>query len=222
MMRENSIKKNITRGSGVLNKVMIIDEWPVFSHGLALSLNARECTALHSHYNSTENTLTEIEDGEYDAVFIGYSGAQDQKNVHAVTTALRFKNTPVFIMSEEKHYKEIMPLITHRCKILLRSECPERILQEVMSANYVNSYEVNGALSTDPMSTPSTPLTHAEKQVLSEMLKGYSLTEIAKRFSKSVKTISAQKQTAIKRLGVRNTQELYLFLTTARGKNLIR
>lgn len=220
-MRENSGKQRITCCNGVLDKVIIIDELPVFSHGLALTLNAKECVVLHSQYNTTEHILNEIESENYHAVFIGYSGAHDQENIRAVTSALKRTRTPVFVMSEEKHYERIGPLIFRNCKILRRNEFPERIVQEVMRSSAVQFSAINNVHSEDAIHIPSVSLTDAEKRVLGEMLKGYSLTEIAQRFSKSVKTISAQKHTAIKRLGIKNTQELYLFLSSEKGQSLM-
>ena len=55
-------------------------------------------------------------------------------------------------------------------------------------------------------------LTKSELSVLRLLSSGYSLTAIASMANKSVKTISAQKRSAMRRVGVENDQELYEYL----------
>lgn len=52
-------------------------------------------------------------------------------------------------------------------------------------------------------------LSQNEKVVILEVLKGKSVSEIALNMGKSLKTISGQKQSALRRLGIKNDYELF-------------
>ena len=52
-------------------------------------------------------------------------------------------------------------------------------------------------------------LTNSEKRVLSFLLKGYSQGQIARLLSRSIKTISAQKRSTVRKLGIKRDAELF-------------
>ncbi|WP_323117892.1 response regulator transcription factor [Burkholderia alba] len=60
-----------------------------------------------------------------------------------------------------------------------------------------------------PEQLAETPLSPREHEVLRCCLNGMTVSEIAVKFSRSRKTISAQKQSAYRKLGVRNDVELF-------------
>ncbi|MBH2952320.1 hypothetical protein I5Q45_25080 [Serratia marcescens] len=59
-------------------------------------------------------------------------------------------------------------------------------------------------------------ISEQESYVLREWIKGVTVTEIAKRCNRSVKTISSHKRNAMKKLMVKNDRELYWQLTRER------
>ncbi|WP_236178162.1 MULTISPECIES: response regulator transcription factor [Pseudomonas] len=71
------------------------------------------------------------------------------------------------------------------------------------------------AIATDSQQSPSHDLLSSpllslkEKEVLRCCLEGLGVTQIALKFSRSRKTISGQKRTALKKLGIRNDAELF-------------
>ena len=66
----------------------------------------------------------------------------------------------------------------------------------------------SATVSSDTLSDmPS--LSPREREVLRCCLDGMSVTEIAEKFARSVKTISGQKQSAFRKLGVRSDNELF-------------
>ncbi|MBN3734944.1 response regulator transcription factor [Burkholderia sp. Tr-20390] len=68
---------------------------------------------------------------------------------------------------------------------------------------------VGAVLSTDLASYGKVGLTPREHEVLRCFLAGMSVTDIASKFSRSRKTISAQKQAAFRKLGIRTDAELF-------------
>jgi DNA-binding NarL/FixJ family response regulator len=51
-------------------------------------------------------------------------------------------------------------------------------------------------------------LTFSEKNILTNLLLGKTLTQISTSLNRSIKTISSQKRTAMKKLGLRSTRDL--------------
>ena len=64
-------------------------------------------------------------------------------------------------------------------------------------------------LDSTNMLALSPDLSKREQEVLRCCLDGMSVTQIAVKFSRSIKTISSQKQKAYKKLGIDNDYELF-------------
>ncbi|WP_330982184.1 MULTISPECIES: response regulator transcription factor [Enterobacterales] len=60
-------------------------------------------------------------------------------------------------------------------------------------------------------------LTQSERQVLRLLAKGWAVNQIAKLLKKSNKTVSAQKNSAMRRLELRGNAEMYAWINTAQG-----
>jgi len=67
------------------------------------------------------------------------------------------------------------------------------------------------------LSLPEAELTKAEIDVLRQLANNLSVTAIAARSSRSVATISKQKTSAMKKLGLDDTRQLYAYLCALRG-----
>lgn len=68
---------------------------------------------------------------------------------------------------------------------------------------------INHDSATLDILTKHDDLSPREREVLRCCLDGMTVTQIATKFSRSVKTISGQKQAAFKKLGIRNDSELF-------------
>ncbi|VYU42728.1 response regulator transcription factor [Metakosakonia massiliensis] len=60
-------------------------------------------------------------------------------------------------------------------------------------------------------------LTHSERKVLRLLGKGWGINQIATLLKKSNKTISAQKNSAMRRLSLRSNAEMYAWINSAQG-----
>jgi DNA-binding NarL/FixJ family response regulator len=80
-------------------------------------------------------------------------------------------------------------------------------LSSMLSAAPSESAQEGGTPS-DSLSENS-ELSPREREVLRCCLDGMTVTQIAEKFARSVKTISGQKQSAFRKLGVRNDSELF-------------
>jgi len=80
---------------------------------------------------------------------------------------------------------------------------------ELSSMLSIDNTETGGDNITTDSLTQNSELSPREREVLRCCLDGMSVTEIAEKFARSVKTISGQKQSAFRKLGVRNDSELF-------------
>ena len=69
--------------------------------------------------------------------------------------------------------------------------------------NKLRHYRHNSVLLSDAA------LSNREREVLSYYLRGHSVTDIAQRLDRSVKTVSTQKRSAFRKLGIRTDSELF-------------
>lgn len=68
-----------------------------------------------------------------------------------------------------------------------------------------------------PAAEASLILTLSERQVLRLMAKGWSINQISGLLKKSNKTVSAQKNSAMRRLALRSNAEMYAWINSPRG-----
>lgn len=88
------------------------------------------------------------------------------------------------------------------------SERAERISQTLLTPD---------ALEFGEKSEPFIVLTHSERKVLRLLGKGWGINQIATLLKKSNKTISAQKNSAMRRLSLRSNADMYAWISSAQG-----
>lgn len=112
---------------------------------------------------------------------------------------------------------EILLLLAHRpISLIAHHEPLEQLRQDLVSAlvhGKVYSPGIKRHLNQakSPKRLSSNTLTHSERNVLEQLLTGVSVTDIAARYQRSIKTISAHKCSCMRKLGARSDAELFLF-----------
>lgn len=99
----------------------------------------------------------------------------------------------------------------------------EKIISAVRKRNIFRENKVHPlvslSLSKGNLHTMSIfeTLTPCEKSVIEYLFKGMSVTEISQFMKKSIKTISTQKQAALKKLGIKNTSNIFCTMHSDRN-----
>lgn len=88
------------------------------------------------------------------------------------------------------------------------NEYAEKISQTLLSSDYLGS---------DTSGEKMERLTLSERKVMRLLGKGWGINQIATLLKKSNKTISAQKNSAMRRLSLRSNAELYAWINSAEG-----
>lgn len=142
----------------------------------------------------------------------------------------------IMLQPVDIHWIFIVPLPVYplAVELLLRSESTllssmepvDGIINAVRSGNRRAEIISRSLLSdseyddTD-VSVPALSLTYSERQVLRLLGKGWGINQIASMLKKSNKTVSAQKNSAMRRLSLRSNAELYAWINSGYGAKLL-
>jgi len=141
----------------------------------------------------------------------------------------------MMMQSIDIHWVFIVPLPIYplAAELLLRSESTllssmepvDGVINAVRSGNRRAEIISQSLLSVseyeEEEETPPLSLTHSERQVLRLLGKGWGINQIASMLKKSNKTVSAQKNSAMRRLSLRSNAELYAWINSVYGARLL-
>ncbi len=127
-----------------------------------------------------------------------------------------------------------LPIYPLAVEMLLRSESTllssmepvEGIINAVRSGNrraemISRTILAESGYDNEDDNNPVISLTYSERQVLRLLGKGWGINQIASMLKKSNKTVSAQKNSAMRRLSLRSNAELYAWINSGQGVSLL-
>lgn len=130
----------------------------------------------------------------------------------------------IFMISRQHYALAVEFLMRPESTLLSDSESIERVIKAIQQGSlYAGSVsESLLALSQDDAdieddSSRLVMLTLSERKVLRLLAKGWGINQIATLLKKSNKTISAQKNSAMRRLSLRSNAEMYAWLNSNQG-----
>lgn len=160
---------------------------------------------------------------EWDILFLGIS-YQKMSDMKMVTKVISEKTTtavvivaPIYNQDEERIYKKegakayIMECsgVNNNCELI--NAVIEDVRERRMTSSKVEK-DLSESSSDSQVVALFNSLSPCEKKVIKFYLKGLSVTEIASINRKSIKTISGQKQSAMKKLGLDNSMAIFRYL----------
>jgi two-component system capsular synthesis response regulator RcsB len=214
-------------------RVMLLDDHQFVLDGMGLMLSSHADIEVVGSYLSSQALFAGVQKLEVDVVVMDYCLRPGEVDGLNLIRALRIRCPQAEVLVLSSLHVPCTVALALRCgargfmgKEMDGGLLPEAIrkvasgqcyLQPAM-ANRLNEDGV-GVLNTDTAATSSSRslntmistarLTVREHEVLRCCLDGMTVTEIAHKFSRSVKTISAQKQSGFRKLGLRNNNELF-------------
>lgn len=214
-------------------RLMLLDDHEFILHGMAHVLASQADIQVVSTHNTSRSLLEALRTTEVDIVVLDYSlspGEVDGLNLIKAVGG-RYPNIRVIVISS-LHTPATVAL-SLRCGAAgfvgkeLGSDELIRAVRTVAGGGIYLHADMEGELhcnnvATHPLEASEAEegqpvaallqmksLTLREREVLRCCLDGLSVTKIAQKFSRSIKTISAQKQSAYRKLGVRTDNELF-------------
>ncbi|AMJ69372.1 hypothetical protein AW879_05460 [Enterobacter cloacae] len=126
------------------------------------------------------------------------------------TVALSLRSGAKGFIGKNRPFEELSKAITELTagRIYLEPEMTQRLAEQQHHGEVL----INGNLSTDNIkhAVSLKMLSPKEQEVIRCFLTGMTVTDIAEKFSRSLKTVSGQKQSAMRKLGLKADHELFI------------
>ncbi|WP_051916890.1 MULTISPECIES: helix-turn-helix transcriptional regulator [unclassified Serratia (in: enterobacteria)] len=120
---------------------------------------------------------------------------------------------PLLIMTDEpgNQVLDCLEYLPGASCIALSEDINQLIIQidRVLADNIVISLSLSNKQRMNLSNSDALPFSRSEIQVYTLLQKGFSITQIAKKISRSVKTVSAHKRNMMGKLGIKSEVELY-------------
>lgn len=215
-------------------RIMLLDDHPFMLHGLEACLgNTRDILILGS-FTTSQSLILALSSQPVDLVLLDYSLGPDEVDGLNLIRALKIRFPTVRLLVISALHNPATVTMVMRCgadgfigKEVDTTQLPIAIRKVASGKPYLSEGMTEQLyahdISTDDHKIPalksdtsgaailasSSSLTVREHEVLRCCLDGLSVTQIAEKFSRSIKTISTQKQSAFKKLGLRSDNELF-------------
>jgi two-component system capsular synthesis response regulator RcsB len=211
-------------------KIALLDDHAVVRHGLAARLSEEAAFQVVGIYAASRALLQASESITVDVFVIDYAlGERDIDGLNLIRALnVRFPNGKVLVSSA--HYNPATVALALRAgakgfvgkeqELSALVEAIQIVMQGKTYLSPVMTAELSSIATTSPreggemclnksMLAKHGELSPREREVLRCCLDGMTVTQIAAKFARSVKTISGQKQSAFRKLGIRSDSELF-------------
>jgi two-component system, NarL family, captular synthesis response regulator RcsB len=207
-------------------RVALLDDHPVVIHGLSAQLAQVPDISVVGEFETSRAVLAALATKEVDVLLMDYSLAPQEIDGVSLLRMLQVRFPSLEILVLSGHGNPATAALAMRAgargfvgKMRPMSELIEAIRTVAARRRYVDqtlAYELEHAVGqtsgTEEGATTLTgqaSLSPREQEVLRCVLDGMAVTAIARKFSRSVNTISTQKQAAYRKLGIRTDAELF-------------
>ena len=208
-------------------RIALLDDHAVVRHGLANTLAAEANFEVVGIYERSRDLISGLARASADLLLLDFSLSPEELDGVSLIRALRVKFPDSRILVLSTHHDpatvglamrvgargfvgkgEDMDQLVKAIRkvaagaVYLSPDMTCRLAETVISDTRKGSGEVTDALIL-------AELTSREQEVIRCYLAGMTITEIAEKFNRSIKTISTQKTTAFRKLGVTSNNELF-------------
>lgn len=208
-------------------RIALLDDHAVVRHGLANTLAAEANFEVVGIYERSRDLITGLAKAPADLLLLDFSLSPEELDGVSLIRALRVKFPDSRILVLSTHHDpatvglamrvgargfvgkgEDMDQLVKAIRkvaagaVYLSPDMTCRLAETVISDTRKGSGEVTDALIL-------AELTSREQEVIRCYLAGMTITEIADKFNRSIKTISTQKTSAFRKLGVTSNNELF-------------
>lgn len=213
-------------------RVAILDDHVIVRHGLSSCLATESDMVVVGSYDSSYAMIAGLAAAPADVLLVDYSLGPEQIDGVSLIRALKAKFAESRIIILSSHYDPAIVALAMRVGadgFVGKSQSVDHIAKAIRTVAAGGRYlshdmayrledasvrcvdrEVPAPLLEDGAALlAGVPLSVKEREVIRCFLDGMSVTQIAQKFNRSKKTISTQKQTAFRKLGVTSDGELF-------------
>lgn len=211
-----------TEGSGTPNSLRIIlaDDHPVVRSGVRMLLEHNSSAAVVAEAGTPEELFAALERMAVDLVLTDFSmpGGRAADGLSMLGRLLRrWPQTPVIVLTMAGNVGVLQTILdTGVHGLLNKSDALTELTLAVNAVSHRRTYVGSGIrrlLAADASlgESPRGALSPRETEVLRLFSSGLTVSEIARRLERSVKTVSRQKMDAMAKLGLRSDLEIYAY-----------
>ncbi|WNL45727.1 response regulator transcription factor [Dyella sp. BiH032] len=199
-------------GKGPRNpvRVALLDDHEFILKGLTSHLRQVASVSVVGSHSCSRSLRAMLAETPVDVVLIDYSLASDDMDGVALVKTLRARYPNLRILVVSGFCQSVT------VNMLLREGANGFFAKNQGAADMVDAIAkvMGGEIYLPPFmmtatAKPQSPLSPREWEVIRCFLDGMSVSQIAAKFNRSLKTISTQKSTAYKKLGIRGDAELF-------------
>jgi two-component system capsular synthesis response regulator RcsB len=214
-------------------RVMLLDDHQFVLDGMGLMLSSHADIKVVGSYLSSQALFAGVSKLEVDVVVMDYCLRPGEVDGLNLIRALRIRCPQAEVLVLSSLHVPSTVALALRCgargfmgkemdgcmlpdairkvasrQCYLQPEMASRLSENGVGVMNMDASTMPGSRNLSSMISTAR-LTVREHEVLRCCLDGMTVTEIATKFSRSVKTISAQKQSGFRKLGLRNNNELF-------------
>lgn len=208
--------------------IMTLDDHALILRGLNNLLLTDSSLNLIDSFTTSKELLNALNKNPIDVVIMDYALSPDEMDGLSLIKHLSNKHPTVALLVVSAHYSCGLVIQTLRAGakgFISKNSDPDKIIKAVHSVakghvfldekmrNEIHSLEMEISKNRSDMATHDLPLSQLspkEHEVIRCFIEGMTVSDIAQKFHRSIKTISAQKQSAMRKLGIKTDHELLL------------
>ncbi|WP_257627011.1 response regulator transcription factor [Pseudomonas sp. Xaverov 259] len=208
-------------------RIALLDDHAIVRHGLAIHLNKEASFELVGVYGTSRELIAGMGNSPADLLLLDYALGPDELDGVSLIRAIRVKFPDCRILILSSHHDPSTVALALRVGargFVGKAEDLPALIGAINTvaagAVYLNaemSYSVAEATTQAPVlpitekvdALQAASLSAREQEVIRCYLAGMTVSEIAEKFNRSIKTISTQKAAAFRKLGVTSNNGLF-------------
>jgi len=194
-----------------LIRVALLDDHEFILKGLVSHLRQVSAVTVVGSHRCSRTLRAMLAEMPVDVVLLDYSLGSDDLDGMALVKALRSRYPELRILVVSGHCQRVTVNMLLRegangffAKHQDAADMADAIARVMAGEIYLPAF-----LITPPTARRLSPLSPREWEVIRCFLDGMSVSQIAAKYNRSLKTISTQKSTAFKKLGIQSDAELF-------------
>ncbi|HOJ13422.1 MAG TPA: response regulator transcription factor [Deltaproteobacteria bacterium] len=211
--------KTPRRGPGHRYRILVVDDHPIFRHGLAQLISQEDDLEVCGEAEDYHDALKAASELLPDLIVVDItlketSGIELIKEIHR-----RFKEMPMLVISmhDETLYAE-RTLRAGARGYIMKQEASENVIsaiRKVLSGGIYTSHRITDDImrrflegTSEPLESPLNRLTDRELEIFRLIGEGLSISEIGRRLHLSVKTVGTHRERIKEKLNLKSATEL--------------
>lgn len=208
--------------------IMILDDHELILRGLQDLLRSQSLFHVVGSYTSSKTLLAELRTESVDVIVMDYALAPDDMDGLGLIKLLstRYPKTALLVVSAHYNSAIVSQAMRGGAKGFIGKNLrPDTISKAIIAVSKGQTFLEPGMeeelflLSSDSSTSMDNDISQSlsidvlspkELEVIRCFIEGMTVSDIAEKFSRSLKTISGQKQSALRKLGLKSDHELFL------------